>query len=181
MRIAGGAAALIGILLAVPASSPILGALAAPNGPFSIDGIAVPAAALSDGDSSLVDDGMRSLGISGVPDRVGCRSDIGRGPVLPKEHPGIHGTDPVLPAGLRAEHVLGPPPGRGGTGMAVGPCRETPAGLADRLTRAGWSCLATGSGNGRILVGRITHGKETRIVILEEGRGRFLFLRRTDE
>lgn len=181
MKTAALTAIVLGVCLSAPAFSKIRSVIQAPHVPFSIDGTMIPADSLSDDDPALVERELRRLGIpedpgQGVPDPM-----INRPPHLPGQIVGEGGNRPSLPAGLGADHVFRSGPGDGRTEMALGTCSVPVGTMTAKLTREGWECFPVGRGNGGIIIGTITRGKETGIVVLDENKKQVLVLRRTEE
>src|SRR5574341_1531310 len=173
---------LLGVCLSMPAFSTIRRAIEAPNVPFSIDGTLFPADSLSDTDLSLVEKELQRLGITDNSDEIPHGPQSAR---LPSPESGVRrqgGGHPSLPAGLRADRTF-TRPGSGGAGteIALGSCAAPAERMKGELTRRGWNCSPAISAGGQIFIGSFTRGKETQIVVLEEKRRQFLFLRRMEE
>jgi len=83
-----------------------------------------------------------------------------------------------LPAGLTAEHTLRMEGEGAPVDLVFGKLGTPGASVRSRLLSSGWDSVATGKDPGGTQVLRITSGKETAIVCLDETEGTFLLFRK---
>lgn len=84
---------------------------------------------------------------------------------------------PRLPAGLTAEHTLRMEGEGKPVTLVLGRMGTRGSSIRARLLSTGWKSVSTAEGPGAARVLRITHGKETTLVCLDEAEGSFLLFR----
>lgn len=84
---------------------------------------------------------------------------------------------PRLPAGLTAEHTLRMEGEGTPVDLVFGKLGTPGPSIRSRLLSSGWHSVSSGKDPGGMHVLRITHGKETAIVCLDEAEGTFLLFR----
>lgn len=140
-------------------------------------------------DESLTDAGSllkRELGRLGV--------SLPDGFTLPEEsnpsHPALEGrlkdspprvVEPLrLPAGLAAEHSLRMEGEGRPVDLVFGKLGTPGPSIRSRLLSSGWESVPAGTGSGATHLLRISRGKETGIVCLDDAEGTFLLIREVD-